>query len=140
MKLTMTQTDLQQAVVTHLFTTLGLTLDPETISVDVDDIEIDLNPDETSTSETKQPRRKRRSKTEIEAEKIQETSTSKDEGIQTSAAINQSSASTPTVEVEETVSANPFDDGDEPEEDTLGSIVDEVMESAETKTTKSIFD
>lgn len=110
MKLVITQEDLQQAVASHLAAN-GFNIDAESISVDLDEIEIDLSPASSETKETK-PKRTRRTKAEIEAEKVDTQS------AEASIAIDTSPASTRTEETSE--------EDDEPEEDVIGSIIDEI--------------
>ena len=74
MKIIITQTDLQQAIVAHL-AQFTIHVSADQLSIDLDDIEINLNPEDTgsTTSRTEAnstgiKRRTRRSKEQIEAD------------------------------------------------------------------------
>ena len=74
MKIIITQTDLQQAIVAHL-AQFNIHISAEQLSIDLDDIEINLNPDDTGSTTSRNEgntsgikRRTRRSKEQIEAD------------------------------------------------------------------------
>lgn len=74
MKIIVTQTDLQQAIVAHL-AQFNIHVSAEQLSIDVDDIEINLNPEDTGSTASRSEgntngikRRTRRSKEQIEAD------------------------------------------------------------------------
>ena len=74
MKIIITQTDLQQAIVAHL-AQFNIHVSAEQLSIDLDDIEINLNPDDTGSTTSRNEgntsgikRRTRRSKEQIEAD------------------------------------------------------------------------
>lgn len=74
MKIIVTQTDLQQAIVAHL-AQFNIHVSAEQLSIDVDDIEINLNPEDTGSTASRSEgntsgikRRTRRSKEQIETD------------------------------------------------------------------------
>jgi hypothetical protein len=74
MKIIVTQTDLQQAIVAHL-AQFNIHVSAEQLSIDLDDIEINLNPEDTGSNTVRTEgstngikRRQRRSKEQIEAD------------------------------------------------------------------------
>ena len=80
MKIIITQTDLQQAIVAHL-AQFNIHVSAEQLSIDLDDIEINLNPDGTGSTTSRNEgntsgikRRTRRSKEQIEADAKAESS------------------------------------------------------------------
>ena len=74
MKIIITQTDLQQAIVAHL-AQFNIHVSTEQLSIDLDDIEINLNPEDSPSTTVRAEgstngikRRTRRSKEQIEAD------------------------------------------------------------------------
>lgn len=80
MKIIITQTDLQQAIVAHL-AQFNIHVSTEQLSIDLDDIEINLNPEDSPSTTVRAEgstngikRRTRRSKEQIEADAKAEAS------------------------------------------------------------------
>ena len=137
MKITITQTDLQQALVNHI-AQFGLDVEPSQISIELNEIEIELNPlsedgteGQTNTGASQQTKKRtRRSSAEVAAEKA-----AKEAEMAASTTLDTSDVSTPTEGDE--------DSDCEQGEDSLLDIVDTI--SQETSITApavggSIFD
>lgn len=136
MKIILTQTDFRIAIAAYL-ATQGMNPDSpafDSMEIDLDNIEIDLNPDFPKETKDKpvQPR-KRRTKAEIEAEEAKARvnpvyETTEPVPTQVMGAAKEASALFGADE-DKTVDARTVDVLDEPEE-TLGSIVDTLVEAA----------
>ena len=107
MKIIITQTDLQQAIVAHL-AQFTIHVSADQLSIDLDDIEINLNPEDTgsTTSRTEAnstgiKRRTRRTKEQLEADAKAESNV----GYATPQAISEAA---PVVTYVAPVDINPF--------------------------------
>lgn len=132
MKIILTQADFRIAI-SDFLAKQGINVNTDVADIDTNDIEIDLNPEQAASGTKPVQQRKRRTKAEIEAEEAKARvnpvyETTEPVPTQVMGAAKEASALFGADE-DKTVDARTVDVLDEPEE-TLGSIVDTLVEAA----------
>lgn len=124
MKIILTQADFRTAIADFL-AKQGINVNTDVADIDTNDIEIDLNPEQSTGATKPVQQRKRRTKAEIEAEELK---------ARVSPVYEDTEVVTETKQAKEVdsvfASASTTEDSLDEAEETLGSIVDTLVEAS----------
>jgi len=124
MKIILTQADFRTAIADFL-AKQGINVNTDVADIDTNDIEIDLNPEQSTGATKPVQHRKRRTKAEIEAEELK---------ARVNPVYEDTEVVTETKQAKEAdsvfASASTTEDSLDDTEETLGSIVDTLVEAS----------